>query len=103
MSVNGNMFHPQKVRTLKREFIRMTRLAKLLKLIKSRTTIVSQFSTKLKIDNGLERLIIFAFFLVFIIHILSCCFLLLSQFASIHNPAAATWLLDKGYSDFSNF
>ena len=60
------------------KLIRMIRLTKLFKLLKSKNTIVTQFSTKLKIDNGTERLLFLAFFLIFFFHISTCAWILIA-------------------------
>jgi len=61
------------------KIIRMTRLAKLFKILKSKNTIMTQFSTKLKIDHGQERLVFLAFFLLFFFHIAGCFFIIIAQ------------------------
>ena len=81
----------------------MTRLAKLFKLLKSKNTVVMQFSNKLKIDHGSERLVFLGFFMTLFLHISSCGYVILSQFieaarkdgiSTRDNPA--TWLIKYG-------
>lgn len=57
----------------------MTRLAKLFKLLKTKNTIVTQFSTRLKIDQGQERLVFLGLFLIFFFHITTCFFVIIAQ------------------------
>ena len=54
----------------------MIRLAKVLKLLKSKKQ-VSQFTQKMRINQGKERLIFFTVFFVFFYHITSCLFIFL--------------------------
>jgi hypothetical protein len=61
------------------KLIRMTRLAKLFKLLKSKNTIVTQFSTRLKIDHGQERLVFIGMFMLFFFHMATCFYIIIAQ------------------------
>ena len=79
------------------KLIRMTRLAKLFKLLKSKNTIMSQFSMRLKIDHGQERLIFLGFFMLLFIHMTTCFYVILAQIVEAGDNGSTpdeprTWL-----------
>ena len=64
------------------KLIRMTRLVKVAKVLKSRDTILSQFTGALKISSGVERMMFFLVVLLFFFHISACMFIVIGQFDS---------------------
>jgi hypothetical protein len=61
------------------KIIRLTRLAKVFKLLKNNKSIISKLTEKLRISNGIERLItFFCFFLIFV-HVAACMFIVLAE------------------------
>jgi len=83
------------------KLIRMTRLAKLFKLLKSKNTILTQFSTRLKIDHGQERLIFLGFFMIFFFHMATCFFVIIAQLIEAGDHGSTlevpkTWLAKQG-------
>ena len=74
------------------KLIRMIRLAKVLKLLKSKKQ-VSQFTQKLRINQGKERLIFFTVFFVFFFHISSCLFI----FIGTLDYDTSSWMWDPYY------
>ena len=75
----------------------MIRLAKVLKLLKSKNTVVAQFTQRMKINSGKERLIFFMVFFVFFFHISTCLFIFI---ASIDTDDSS-WLTDPYYAYMS--
>lgn len=59
--------------------IRLFRLVKILKLVKSNKRLVHHFSEKMKISNGVERLIFFSFFFIIFMHVAACLFVMLAE------------------------
>ena len=70
------------------KLIRMTRLVKVAKVLKSRNSIMSQFTGTLKISSGVERMMFFGVVLIFFFHISACMFIVVGQFDSDRN----SWL-----------
>ena len=69
--------------------MRLTRLAKVFKLLKKNKTILSKLTEQLKISNGFERLAIFVTFFILFIHVAACMFILLGEMEmEIHD----TWI-----------
>ena len=58
--------------------MRMLRLAKVLKLLKKNTNVVSHFTQKMRINSGKERLIFFVVFFTFFFHISTCMFIFIA-------------------------
>ena len=54
------------------KIIRLFRLLRILKLVKSNKKLVHHFSEKMKISNGLERLVFFSFFFLIFLHVFAC-------------------------------
>ena len=54
------------------KIIRLFRLLRILKLVKSNRKLVHHFSEKMKISNGLERLVFFSFFFLIFLHVFAC-------------------------------
>jgi hypothetical protein len=71
----------------------MIRLAKVLKLIKSKNTVVSQFTQKMRINSGMERLLFFVVFFIFFYHICACMFIFLGQL----DDDSSGWMMDTYY------
>ena len=69
----------------------MTRLVKVAKVLKSRDTILSQFTGALKISSGVERMMFFLVVLIFFFHISACMFIVVGQFDN--DPDS--WLLSE--------
>ena len=72
-----------------------TRLVKVAKVLKSRDTILSQFTGALKISSGVERMMFFLVVLIFFFHISACMFIVVGQFDNEHeswlNSEFALW------------
>lgn len=64
------------------KIIRLTRLAKVFKLLKNNKSIISKLTEKLRISNGIERLIIFFCFFVLFVHVAACMFIVLAELES---------------------
>ena len=75
------------------KLMRMIRLTKVLKLLKSHHTVVAQFSAKMKINAGMERLMFFVVFFSFFFHISTCMFVFLCSLDYDTN----SWLYDSYY------
>ena len=76
--------------------IRLIRLAKVLKLLKTRTTVMAHFIARMKINQGVERLIFITIFFLFFFHIMACLFIVLTEF----DPEPDSWLNSNyGYLD----
>lgn len=60
--------------------LRIFRLIKILKLIKSNRGVVRQFSEKMRISSGQERLAFFSFFFLIFLHVSSCMFVMLAHY-----------------------
>ena len=73
--------------------MRMLRLAKVLKLLKNNTSVVSHFTQKLRINSGKERLMFFIVFFIFFFHISSCLFIFIASLDEDMN----SWLWDPYY------
>jgi hypothetical protein len=88
------------------KLIRMVRLAKLFKLLKSKNTLFSQFNNRLKTDQGQERLLFTAFFLLFFLHMASCFFIIIAQLidgdSTGNHDVPKTWLDLKDYDSSGN-
>mmetsp|Transcript_27296 Transcript_27296/g.36510 ORF Transcript_27296/g.36510 Transcript_27296/m.36510 type:complete len:264 (+) Transcript_27296:1271-2062(+) len=74
------------------KLIRMIRLAKVLKLLKSKRQ-VSQFTQKMRINQGKERLLFFAVFFIFFFHISTCMFI----FIGTLDYDTSSWMWDPYY------
>lgn len=61
------------------KIVRLFRLVKILKLVKSNRRLVHHFSEKMKISNGLERLIFFSGFFIVFIHVFACLFVMMAE------------------------
>ena len=62
------------------KIVRLTRLAKVFKLLKkNKNQMMSRFSEKLSINSGVERLMMFSFFLGIFTHVSACLFIMLSD------------------------
>lgn len=72
--------------------IRLLRLFKILKLIKSNKRLVHHFSEKMRISNGTERLIFFSFFYLIFIYLSACMFVFL---ADLEEEISTTRWIDK--------
>lgn len=72
--------------------IRLLRLFKILKLVKSNKRLVHHFSEKMRISNGTERLIFFSFFYIVFIHLSACMFVFL---ADLEDEISETRWIDK--------
>jgi hypothetical protein len=60
------------------KIVRLTRLIKFIKLLKKNGGILQQVSETLKINNGMERLIIFIFLFAIFVHVMSCMYIVLA-------------------------
>lgn len=69
--------------------MRLTRLAKIFKLLKKNRSFLYNLTEKLRINNGLERLIMFSFFFAIYIHVSACMYILLAQMES---DDLVTWI-----------
>lgn len=58
--------------------VRLFRLLKILKLVKSNRKLVHHFSEKMKISNGMERLVFFLLFFIIFMHVGACLFVMLA-------------------------
>lgn len=72
------------------KIVRLFRLVKILKLVKSNRRLVHHFSEKMKISNGLERLIFFSGFFIVFIHVFACLFVMLAELEK--DFASEIWL-----------
>lgn len=86
--------------------IRLLRLFKILKLVKSNKRLVHHFSEKMRISNGTERLIFFSFFYIVFIHLSACMFVFLADLEE--DLSTARWIdkcMDFGTNtkDFETF
>ena len=57
----------------------MLRLAKVLKILKSKKTVINHFTSELKISSGVERIMFFCVFFVLLYHIFACMFIFLRE------------------------
>ena len=78
--------------------IRLLRLFKILKLIKSNKRLVHHFSEKMRISNGMERLLFFSFFYLIFIYLSACMFVFL---ADLEEEISTVRWIDKcmGFGD----
>lgn len=77
----------------------MIRLAKVFKLLKSKNTVVSQFSQKMKISQSVERLMFFSVFFILFFHISACMFI----FIGILDYDMNSWMWNSMHSSLENF
>lgn len=61
------------------KIVRLTRLVKFMKLLKKNGGLLQQVSEKLRINNGMERLIIFITLFAVFIHVMACMFIVLAE------------------------
>jgi hypothetical protein len=75
-------------------------MIKVIKILKQRGTLVNKISEKLKINSGLERLIIFSFLFILFTHVAACLFLVL---ASFENGFYINWMeySGRGFENYS--
>lgn len=59
----------------------MTRLLRILKIIKERTKLLKYLNDLLRIGLGVERLIFFSFLFVVMLHFLTCVWVITGEFA----------------------
>ena len=71
----------------------MTRLVKVAKVLKSRETVLSQFTGALKISSGVERMMFFGVVLIFFFHISACMLVVVGQF----DTEKESWLLEPKF------
>jgi hypothetical protein len=60
------------------KIIRLTRLAKVFKLLKNNKSLISKLTERLRISNGIERLLIFFYFFAIFVHVAACMFIVLA-------------------------
>jgi len=60
------------------KIVRLTRLVKFIKLLKKNGGLLQQVSEKLRINNGMERLIIFISLFAVFVHVMACMFIVLA-------------------------
>jgi hypothetical protein len=59
------------------KLIKLARLIKIFKLVKSNKKLVNHFSERMRINSGTERLVFFSFFFMIFLHVSSCLFIML--------------------------
>lgn len=72
------------------KLIRLFRLMKVFKLIKGNKKLMTQFSERLRINSGTERLVFFSFFFGIFLHVSTCLFIMLGSLSDEDEPAS--WL-----------
>ena len=77
----------------------MTRLVRMLKIVKERNKLVKYLNEILKIGVGFERLLFFILIFFILSHIV-CCFWIFS--ARLEDFGPDTWVVRYGYQDLSN-
>ena len=80
--------------------IRLSRLAKLFKLLKGNNAVFSQFSNSMQLSSGVERIVFIAIFGVFFFHISSCMFVFLAEFDS---DIGNSWRYSDPYEFYEAF
>jgi len=68
-------------------------MIKVIKILKQRGTLVNKISEKLKINSGLERLLIFSFLFVLFTHVSACLFIVVGSF---ENGLYINWMEYNG-------
>lgn len=71
------------------KLVRLFRLVKILKLVKSNKRLMNQFSEKMRISAGTERLAFFSVFFVIFLHVSSCLFIMIGK---SNNDDEPSWL-----------
>lgn len=77
----------------------MSRMVRILKVIKEKNKISKFISDIIPISATFERLFFFLLIFFTLIHVCSCMFI----FTAHYDKSQANWIEDKGYSDYSAF
>ena len=84
------------------KLIKMTRLLRILKIVKQRSQLLKYLNDVLKIGLGFERLIFFGIIFVLLCHVLTCLWVIASQFKDVTEEEEGSWIDDyKGLSNSS--
>ena len=76
------------------KLIKLTRLLRILKIVKERSKLLKYVQELMKIGIGFERLFFFVLIFLILCHIVSCLWVLISQFV---DDDVATWLIDYNH------
>ena len=77
------------------KLVRLFRLVKILKLVKSNKRLMNQFSEKMRISAGTERLAFFSVFFVIFLHVSSCLFIMIGKSNNDDEPSWLDSFTDK--------
>ena len=78
------------------KLVKLTKLIRILKIVKERGKLAQYVQEFLKIGIGFERLIIFIFSFLMLIHIVACMWVMTTQ---LENEGVETWMTLGGYDD----
>ena len=80
------------------KLIRIIRLTKVLKLFRGQNNVMAQFTNKMKMNAGMERLMFFTGFFIFFFHISSCMFIFIAKI----DGDTSSWMWDPTYAYMTN-